>query len=204
MGQFHVPLHLRRLPRPVQARLRRRVLAGSVHEFDTGPTFVALALTLIAIPSLMIVLSATLPARVNRTVNLVVAALYIPVIDLQRGGGVLELLLLLRPVHRARGAAPGLHPALRMDLAPHAITVDAGPRRSRSVAGPDGAVGAGLRSESTVPTQAVPDQSKGASGQGFVASGEVRWGAWALPFEILLAVGWWCSDLHGLGCCHCP
>ncbi len=55
------------------------ILAGTVHEFDTGPTFVALALTLIAIPSLMIVLSATLPARVNRTVNLVVATLYIPV-----------------------------------------------------------------------------------------------------------------------------
>ncbi len=55
------------------------ILAGTVHEFETGPTFVALALTLIAIPSLMIVLSATLPARINRTVNLVVAALYIPV-----------------------------------------------------------------------------------------------------------------------------
>jgi hypothetical protein len=32
-----------------------------------------------AIPILMIVLSATLPARVNRSINLVVAALYIPV-----------------------------------------------------------------------------------------------------------------------------
>ena len=53
--------------------------AGIVHEFDIGPTFVASALTLIAIPSLMVVLSATLPARVNRTVNLVVATLYIPV-----------------------------------------------------------------------------------------------------------------------------
>lgn len=55
------------------------IRAGIVHEFDTGPTFVALALTLIAIPSLMILLSVTLPARVNRTVNLVVATLYIPV-----------------------------------------------------------------------------------------------------------------------------
>lgn len=55
------------------------LLAGTVHEFETGPTFVSLGLTLIAIPSLMILLSATLPARVNRTVNLVVAALYIPV-----------------------------------------------------------------------------------------------------------------------------
>ncbi|MFJ4769357.1 DUF6326 family protein [Streptomyces uncialis] len=55
------------------------ILAGIVHEFDTGPTFVAIALTLMAIPILMILLSVTLPARVNRTVNLVVATLYIPV-----------------------------------------------------------------------------------------------------------------------------
>jgi hypothetical protein len=55
------------------------ILAGVVHEFDTGPTFVAMALTLMAIPILMILLSTTLPARVNRTINLVVAALYIPV-----------------------------------------------------------------------------------------------------------------------------
>ena len=55
------------------------ILAGIVHEFDTGPTFVAMALTLMAIPSLMILLSTTLPARTNRTLNLVVASLYIPV-----------------------------------------------------------------------------------------------------------------------------
>jgi hypothetical protein len=55
------------------------LLAGTVHEFETGPMFVSLGFTLIAIPSLMILLSVTLPARVNRTVNLVVAALYIPV-----------------------------------------------------------------------------------------------------------------------------
>ncbi|MEU4660351.1 DUF6326 family protein [Micromonospora chalcea] len=55
------------------------ILAGTVHEFDTGPTFVALALTLMAVPILMILLSTTLPARVNRATNLVVATLYIPV-----------------------------------------------------------------------------------------------------------------------------
>jgi hypothetical protein len=53
------------------------ILVGVVHEFDTGPTFVALAVTLMAIPSLMMLLSTTLPARVNRTTNLVVATLYI-------------------------------------------------------------------------------------------------------------------------------
>jgi hypothetical protein len=55
------------------------IRAGIVHEFDIGPTFVAIALTLMAIPILMILLSTTLPARVNRTINLVVATLYIPV-----------------------------------------------------------------------------------------------------------------------------
>ncbi|TDC83999.1 hypothetical protein E1193_07225 [Micromonospora sp. KC606] len=55
------------------------ILVGVVHEFDTGPTFVALALTLVAIPILMILLSTTLPARVNRATNLVVATLFIPV-----------------------------------------------------------------------------------------------------------------------------
>ena len=54
------------------------ILAGIVHEFETGPTFVALALTALAIPILMILLSTTLPARVNRTINLVVGTLYIP------------------------------------------------------------------------------------------------------------------------------
>lgn len=55
------------------------ILAGTVHEFDTGPTFVALSLTLMAIPALMILLSVTLPARAARTLNLVVAVLYLPV-----------------------------------------------------------------------------------------------------------------------------
>ncbi|MEV6524623.1 DUF6326 family protein [Longispora sp. NPDC051575] len=55
------------------------IRSGVVHEFDTGPTFIAIGLTLIAVPSLMVMLSATLPARVNRVVNLVVATLYIPV-----------------------------------------------------------------------------------------------------------------------------
>jgi hypothetical protein len=54
------------------------IRSGVVHDFETGPTFVALALTALAIPILMIVLSTTLPARVNRVTNLVVATLYVP------------------------------------------------------------------------------------------------------------------------------
>jgi hypothetical protein len=62
------------------------ILAGRVHEFAIGPTFVTLGLTLIAIPSLMILLSTTLPARVNCAANLVVASLYIPVMIYNAAG----------------------------------------------------------------------------------------------------------------------
>jgi hypothetical protein len=53
--------------------------AGVVFEFDITPTLLTIFLALIAIPSLMVMLSMTLPARVNRATNLVVASLYIPV-----------------------------------------------------------------------------------------------------------------------------
>lgn len=55
------------------------IQAGTIHEFDIGPTFVTLGFTLIAIPSVMILLSTILPARANRITNLTVATLYIPV-----------------------------------------------------------------------------------------------------------------------------
>ena len=55
------------------------ILAGVVFEFDISQTFVVIALMLVGIPSLMILLSMTVPARANRTLNLVVASLYIPV-----------------------------------------------------------------------------------------------------------------------------
>ncbi|HEX5729340.1 MAG TPA: hypothetical protein VFX99_07945, partial [Microbacterium sp.] len=42
-------------------------------------TLLTAFLTLMAIPILMVMLSMTLPARVNRATNLVVASLYIPV-----------------------------------------------------------------------------------------------------------------------------
>ncbi len=55
------------------------ILNGVVWEFDISQTLLTAFLALIAIPSLMVMLSMTLPARVNRTANLVVASLYIPV-----------------------------------------------------------------------------------------------------------------------------
>ena len=55
------------------------ILSGVVFEFDISQTFVISALSLMAIPILMILLSTTLPARMTRTLNLVVASLYLPV-----------------------------------------------------------------------------------------------------------------------------
>jgi hypothetical protein len=80
------------------------LLAGVVFEFDISQTFVVIALTSVAIPMFMILLSMTLPARVNRAINLVVASLYIPYSAFNLAGGewmafyglgvALELLLL--------------------------------------------------------------------------------------------------------------
>ena len=44
--------------------------------------------------------------------------------SVQRSRGILGLGVLLRALHRNRGAAPDLHPALRLDMAPHVLTVD--------------------------------------------------------------------------------
>ncbi|KAF0845948.1 hypothetical protein FNL39_106340 [Nocardia caishijiensis] len=55
------------------------ILAGKVFEFDLSQTFSTTALILMAVPIFMIVLSITLPARVNRFANLTVASLYVPV-----------------------------------------------------------------------------------------------------------------------------
>ena len=50
-----------------------------------------------------------------------------PLLDVQRGRRVLDVLL--RPRRRARSDRPRRHPPLRLDLAPHDITIDA---RARS------------------------------------------------------------------------
>jgi hypothetical protein len=56
-----------------------KLRAGVVFEFDITPTLLTIFVAVIAIPALMVMLSMTLPARVNRAANLVVASLYIPV-----------------------------------------------------------------------------------------------------------------------------
>ena len=56
-----------------------QIRGGVIFEFDISPTLLTIFLAVIAIPALMVMLSMTLPARVNRATNLVVASLYIPV-----------------------------------------------------------------------------------------------------------------------------
>ncbi len=52
--------------------------AGVVFEYDISPTLLTIFLASVAIPALMVLLSMTLPARMNRATNLVFALLYIP------------------------------------------------------------------------------------------------------------------------------
>ena len=54
------------------------IRGGVIFEFDISPTLLTMMLASVAIPALMVMLSMTLPARVNRATNLVVATLYIP------------------------------------------------------------------------------------------------------------------------------
>ena len=63
---------------------------GVIFEFDISGGLVCVFFVVIAIPALMILLSVTLPARVNRTTNLVIAALYIPVMAFNAAGATLE------------------------------------------------------------------------------------------------------------------
>jgi hypothetical protein len=103
------------------------ILAGIVWEFDINQTFVVIALMLVAIPIFMILLSMTLPARVNRTINLVVASLYIPVSAfnvvgeswiLFYGLGVVLEVLLLAFILRSAWTWPRTAPSATMATSP--------------------------------------------------------------------------------------
>ena len=54
------------------------ILVGVVWEFDITQTWAITALTLLAIPIFMVVLSMTLPALANRITNLIVASVQVP------------------------------------------------------------------------------------------------------------------------------
>jgi hypothetical protein len=63
-----------------------QIRGGGIFEFDITPTLLTLFVVVIGIPALMVLLSTTLPARVNRAANLVVASLYIPVMVFNAAG----------------------------------------------------------------------------------------------------------------------
>lgn len=63
---------------------------GVIYEFDINPSLMSVFFVVIGIPALMVLLSLTLPARANRATNLVVAALYIPVMVFNAAGASSE------------------------------------------------------------------------------------------------------------------
>ena len=110
------------------------ILDGKVFEFDLSQTFSVAALTLVAIPILMVVLSMTLPARANRITNLIVASVYVPVTAFNAVGGhwlyfyglgiVLELILLAL-ILRYAWTWPRTAPSATMATSPDRETVRA-------------------------------------------------------------------------------
>ena len=62
------------------------IRGGVIFEFDISGTLMSIFFVIIAIPALMVMLSMTLPARVNRVTNLVVALLYIPIMVFNAAG----------------------------------------------------------------------------------------------------------------------
>ena len=114
------------------------ILAGKVFEFDVSQTLLTTFLALMAIPIFMVVLSMTLPARANRTTNLIVASVQVPYTAFNVVGEswtyfytgppfvlglVLELILLAVILRSAwtwprRTASPAT-PAASLDSEPH-------------------------------------------------------------------------------------
>ena len=62
------------------------IRGGVIFVFDISGTLMSVFFVIIAIPALMVMLSMTLPARVNRVTNLVVASLYIPMMMVNAAG----------------------------------------------------------------------------------------------------------------------
>lgn len=99
------------------------VLGGKVFEFDLSQTFSTTALSLVAIPIFMVVLSMTLPARANRITNLIVASVYVPVTAFNAVGeswlyfyglGIVLELILLTLIVRYAWTWPRISPSATM------------------------------------------------------------------------------------------
>ena len=58
------------------------IRSGVIFEFDISGTLMSIFFVIIAIPTLMIMLSMTLPGRMNRVTNLVVPSLYLSLIHI--------------------------------------------------------------------------------------------------------------------------
>ncbi len=62
------------------------IRGGTIFAFEISATLMSVFFAVIAIPALMVLLSLALPARANRTTNLIVAAVYIPVMVFNAAG----------------------------------------------------------------------------------------------------------------------
>jgi uncharacterized protein DUF6326 len=67
-----------------------QIRGGAIFVFDITGTLMSIFFVIIAVPALMILLSMTLPARINRITNIVVAALYIPCVVFNAAGATLD------------------------------------------------------------------------------------------------------------------
>ncbi|GGE92331.1 DUF6326 family protein [Mycetocola zhadangensis] len=63
-----------------------QIRGGRIFEFDISGTLLTIFVVVIGIPALMIMLSMTLPARVNRATNLAAASLCIPLMVFNAAG----------------------------------------------------------------------------------------------------------------------
>ena len=63
------------------------ILNGRIWEFDISQGFMVGGLASVSLPAVMILLSATLPARANRPTNLAVAAILVPYSVFNLAGG---------------------------------------------------------------------------------------------------------------------
>lgn len=66
------------------------IRGGNIFAFEISGNLMTIFFVVIAIPSLMVLLSTALPARVNRAVNLVVAVVYIPVCVFNAAGATAD------------------------------------------------------------------------------------------------------------------
>ncbi|MGW6730138.1 DUF6326 family protein [Nocardia sp. NPDC055029] len=110
------------------------ILDGMVFEFALSQTFSTAALTLMAVPIFMVVLSMTLPAKVSRIANLIVASLYVPVTVFNVVGaswlyfyglGIILEVILLALILRYAWTWPRIAPSATMATNPDPETVRA-------------------------------------------------------------------------------